>query len=83
MVYKALVRPWLFQADPEAAHERALNLAGSLGRCRVARDRAEQGQLDHAEGVQAVALAAELPEDHVASHRWSPPVRRSARLVAV
>jgi dihydroorotate dehydrogenase len=41
MVYKALVRPWLFQADPEAAHERALNLAGSLGRCRVARDAVE------------------------------------------
>jgi dihydroorotate dehydrogenase len=38
MVYKALVRPWLFQADPEAAHERALNLAGSLSRCRIARD---------------------------------------------
>ena len=41
MVYKALVRPWLFQADPEAAHERALNLAGTLGRCRVARDAVE------------------------------------------
>jgi dihydroorotate dehydrogenase len=41
MVYKALVRPWLFQADPEAAHARALNLAGSLGRCRVARDAVE------------------------------------------
>ncbi|HUJ71942.1 MAG TPA: quinone-dependent dihydroorotate dehydrogenase [Verrucomicrobiae bacterium] len=41
MVYKALVRPWLFQGDPEAAHERALNLAGSLGRCRVARDAVE------------------------------------------
>ena len=41
MVYKALVRPWLFQADPEAAHERALNFAGSLGRCRVARDAVE------------------------------------------
>jgi hypothetical protein len=31
-VYKALVRPWLFQTDPEVAHERALNLAASLGR---------------------------------------------------
>ena len=41
MVYQALVRPWLFQADPEVAHERALNLAGSLGRCRVARDAVE------------------------------------------
>jgi dihydroorotate dehydrogenase len=41
MVYKALVRLWLFQADPEAAHERALNLASSLGRCRVARDAVE------------------------------------------
>src|SRR5882724_2376372 len=41
MVYKALVRPWLFQADPEAAHERALNLAASLGRSRIARDTVE------------------------------------------
>jgi dihydroorotate dehydrogenase len=38
MFYKALVRPWLFQTDPETAHERALNLAASLGRCRIARD---------------------------------------------
>src|SRR5882724_11981034 len=41
MFYKALVRPWLFQADPEAAHERALHLAASLGRCRIARDAVE------------------------------------------
>src|ERR1051326_8691161 len=41
MFYKALVRPWLFQFDPETAHERALNLAASLGRCRIARDTVE------------------------------------------
>ena len=41
MFYKALVRPWLFQADPEAAHERALNLVASLGRYRIARDAVE------------------------------------------
>ena len=41
MFYKALVRPWVFQSDPEAAHERALNLAASLGRCRIARDAVE------------------------------------------
>src|SRR5271169_446809 len=41
MFYKALVRPWLFQADPEAAHERALNLVASLGRSRIARDAVE------------------------------------------
>src|ERR1035441_4111999 len=41
MFYKALVRPWLFQADPEVAHERALNLVASLGRCRIARDAVE------------------------------------------
>ena len=41
MFYKALVRPWLFQADPEAAHERALNLVASLGHCRIARDAVE------------------------------------------
>jgi dihydroorotate dehydrogenase len=41
MLYKLLVRPWLFRADPEAAHERALNLVVSLGRCRIARDAVE------------------------------------------
>lgn len=41
MLYKALVRPWLFQTDPETAHERALNLAASLGRCRITRDAIE------------------------------------------
>src|SRR5208282_3565822 len=41
MFYKALVRPWLFQTDPETAHERALNLAASIGRCRIARDALE------------------------------------------
>ena len=41
MFYKALVRPWLFQGDPEAAHEQALNLAAALGRCRIARDAVE------------------------------------------
>jgi dihydroorotate dehydrogenase len=41
MFYKALVRPWFFQADPEAAHERALNLVASLGRYRIARDAIE------------------------------------------
>src|SRR6266404_4332418 len=41
MFYKALLRPWLFQADPEAAHERALNLAASLGRSRIACDAVE------------------------------------------
>jgi dihydroorotate dehydrogenase len=41
MFYKAMVRPWLFQTDPETAHERALNLGTSLGRCRIARDAIE------------------------------------------
>ena len=41
MFYKALLRPWLFQSDPEDAHERALDLAASLGRCRIARDAVE------------------------------------------
>ena len=41
MFYKALLRPWLFQTDPETAHERALNLAASLGRNRIARDSVE------------------------------------------
>jgi dihydroorotate dehydrogenase len=41
MFYKALVRPWLFQTDPEVAHEQALNLAATLGRCRISRDAVE------------------------------------------
>jgi dihydroorotate dehydrogenase len=41
MFYKALVRPWLFQTDPETAHERALNLAASLARSRIMRDAVE------------------------------------------
>ena len=38
MFYKALVRPWLFQFDPEAAHGRALNPTASLGRRRIVRN---------------------------------------------
>lgn len=41
MFYRTLVRPWLFQADPEAAHEYVLKFAGSLGRHRIARDAME------------------------------------------
>src|SRR5579871_4675121 len=41
MIYKAFVRPWLFQIDPETAHERALNMAASFGRCRIACDAVE------------------------------------------
>jgi dihydroorotate dehydrogenase len=41
MVYRTLVRPWLFQADPEAAHERALKLAAGLGGHRLAREAME------------------------------------------
>ncbi len=41
MLYKSLVRPWLFRANPEAAHEWALNLAASLGRNRIACDAIE------------------------------------------
>lgn len=41
MFYRTLVRPWLFQADPEAAHECVLKFAGSLGGHRIARDAME------------------------------------------
>ena len=41
MFYRRLVRPWLFQADPEAAHERALKLAAWLGGHRLACDAME------------------------------------------
>ena len=41
MFYRTLVRPWLFQADPEAAHERALKLAARLGSNRLTREATE------------------------------------------
>jgi dihydroorotate dehydrogenase len=41
MFYRTLVRPWLFQADPEAAHECVLKFAGLLGGHRIARDALE------------------------------------------
>jgi dihydroorotate dehydrogenase len=41
MLYRTVMRPWLFQADPEAAHERTLQLASWLGRWRVGRETAE------------------------------------------
>jgi dihydroorotate dehydrogenase len=41
MVYRTLVRPWLFQASPEVAHERALKLAAWLGGRRLAREAME------------------------------------------
>ncbi|MEI6083424.1 MAG: quinone-dependent dihydroorotate dehydrogenase [Verrucomicrobiota bacterium] len=41
MFYKALLRPALFQLDPEAAHERALHYAQRFGRSRIVRDTCE------------------------------------------
>jgi dihydroorotate dehydrogenase len=41
MFYKALVRPTLFQLDPEAAHEKALRLAARFGRGRLVRESLE------------------------------------------
>ena len=41
MVYQALLRPWLFQSDPEAAHEHILKLAARAGHWRVGREAAE------------------------------------------
>ena len=41
MLYQTVMRPWLFQADPEAAHERTLKLAAWTGRWRIGRDAAE------------------------------------------
>jgi len=41
MLYQSFLRPWLFQADPEVAHEHTLKLAGWVGRSRVGRDAAE------------------------------------------
>jgi len=41
MFYRTLLRPWLFQSDPEAAHERTLRLATSMGRWRVGREAVE------------------------------------------
>ena len=41
MFYRTLVRPWLFRADPEAIHERALKLAAKLGGNRLTREAVE------------------------------------------
>jgi dihydroorotate dehydrogenase len=41
MFYRTLVRPWLFRADPEAVHERALKLAARLGGNRLTREAME------------------------------------------
>jgi dihydroorotate dehydrogenase len=41
MLYRTVMRPWLFQSDPEAAHERALELAAWMARWRIARETAE------------------------------------------
>ncbi len=41
MFYRTLVRPWLFRADPEAVHERALKLAVRLGANRLTREAVE------------------------------------------
>ncbi|HUI08540.1 MAG TPA: quinone-dependent dihydroorotate dehydrogenase [Verrucomicrobiae bacterium] len=41
MLYQTFLRPWLFQADPEIAHEHTLRLAGWLGRWHVGREAAE------------------------------------------
>jgi dihydroorotate dehydrogenase len=41
MFYKGLLRPWLFRADPENLHERALALAERVGRSRIGRDSLE------------------------------------------
>jgi len=41
MLYQTFLRPWLFQADAEVAHEHMLKLAGWMGRWRVGREAAE------------------------------------------
>ncbi|HUJ10465.1 MAG TPA: quinone-dependent dihydroorotate dehydrogenase [Verrucomicrobiae bacterium] len=41
MFYRTLVRPWLFRADPEAVHNRALSVAARLGGHRLARETLE------------------------------------------
>jgi dihydroorotate dehydrogenase len=61
MFYKALVRPWLFQTDPETAHERALNLAASLGRCRIARDAVEMAFAFEDSRLQQTVFGIEFP----------------------
>ena len=61
MFYKALVRPWLFRADPEAAHEWALNLVGSLGRNRIARDVIEGLFMVEDRRLRQTVLGIEFP----------------------
>ncbi len=61
MFYKALVRPWLFRADPEAAHEWALNLATSLGRSRIGRDAIEGLFMVEDRRLRQTVLGIEFP----------------------
>lgn len=80
MFYKALVRPWLFQTDPETAHERALNLAASLARSRITRDAIEsmfavddsrlRQTVFGIEFANPVGLAAGYDKDAVALELW-------------
>lgn len=41
MLFEALIRPALFQLDPEKAHQHALRLASRLGKFKIARDSME------------------------------------------
>jgi dihydroorotate dehydrogenase len=61
MFYKALVRPWLFQTDPETAHERALNLAARLGRRRITRDAVETAFAFEDRRLRQTVLGIEFP----------------------
>jgi dihydroorotate dehydrogenase len=61
MFYKALVRPWLFQTDPETAHEHTLNLAAALGRCRVARDTVETAFAFEDRRLRQIVFGIEFP----------------------
>jgi dihydroorotate dehydrogenase len=61
MFYKALVRPWLFQTDPETAHERALDLAASLGRSRITRDTIETMFAFEDRRLRQTAFGIEFP----------------------
>jgi dihydroorotate dehydrogenase len=61
MFYRTLVRPWIFQADPEAAHERALKLAASLGGCRTVRDALEMLFVVEDRRLRQTILGMEFP----------------------
>lgn len=80
MLYQTLIRPVVFQLDPEAAHERALKLAARFGRNRIVcealrahfsvEDRRLQQTVFGVEFPNPVGLAAGYDKNAVGLQCW-------------